>query len=131
MLGDDIEKSRVDYATKMETELKRLAKERDAALALARMHEIDVQVRIGDMTDPPDGRSAMIVNFTFQGKMFSVRVSAEKVVYYKMDPAALLDHVVGLGIKNLVHDRIVEQSTQSFSTVMNNICSLYEKGALK
>lgn len=128
MLGDDIEKNRIDYVSKIEQDNVRLKRERDMYKEMAEKFAIGVQ--FSQKIDEA-GDSKLLAVFTHNGKAFSFNVDAPTVNYYKGNPQDLLRRIVNMGLAQLVLDTVIKENENNFLSIYNNMQKLYQKGLIK
>lgn len=128
MVGDDIEKTRIEYVQQLELDIRKLMRDRDEFKAIAEKFEIRVtfaQIVLDT------GSHALQAAFKFGDKMFTVNVNAAKVHYFKGDSTALLQQIVNAAITQLVDPVITSDASESFEKVVKNMNNLFERGLIK
>lgn len=128
MVGDEIEKTRIEYVQQLEQELRRVCTERDEFKAIAEKYEISVRFSQGINES---NHSVLQAAFSFGKQMFTINVSAEKINYYKDDPIGLLQVIVASALTQLINTVVVENNTEDFIRVTKNMNNLFERGLIK
>lgn len=128
MVGDEIEKTRIEYVQQLEFEIRKLMQDREEFKAIAEKFEISVtfaQIILDS------GGHALQAAFKFGDRMFTINVNAAKVHYFKGDSAALLDQIITAAISQLVNPVVAADATTNFEKVVHNMNNLFERGLIK
>jgi len=128
MLGDDIEKNRVEYVSRLEQDNLRIKRERDEFKALATQHEIKISFK--QVLDA-NNNSILQAVCIYGSKVFTVNISAQQVFYYKDDKSGLLRHVINTAVSQLVVDSLIESNSAEFSKIHDNMVKLFQKGLIQ
>jgi formyltetrahydrofolate hydrolase len=128
MLGDDIEKNRVEYVGRVELDNIRLQRERDEFEALVRRHQFKITFR-QEFNEVGNGCELRAI-CEYNGKVKTVAVSAEKVFQFKDDRGALLRYIVDHCVRDLICPDTVEDVSANFEIVCSNIVNLKTRGVI-
>lgn len=128
MVGDEIEKTRIEYVQQLEFEIRKLVRDREEFKAIAEKFQISVtfaQIIL------ENGSHALQAAFKFGDRMFTINVNAAKVHYFKGDSSALLDQIITAAISQLVNPVVAADTSSNFEKVVNNMNNLFERGLIK